>query len=67
VAGNQAHSHARVSTVEQVGLHHNSRPWLAVLSGCRTNDDIAAPYLHPDVSAIPYQSAFCSFRETRPD
>jgi hypothetical protein len=48
-------------------LYHDSRPRLAVVSRCRTNDDIAAVYLHPEVSAIPYQSASCSFLETSSD
>jgi len=30
-------------------------------------DDIAALYLHPDVSASPYQPASCSFLEARSD
>ena len=29
---NQAHRHARVSAVEQAGLHNDSRPRLAVVS-----------------------------------
>lgn len=67
MARNQAHHHARVSRVEQVGLYYDNWPWLAEVSGCRTNDDIAALYLHPDVSAIPYQSASRSFLETSSD
>ena len=66
MARNQANHHDLVSTVEQVGLHHDSRPRLAVVSRCSTNDDIAALYLHPDVSASSYQSASC-FVETSSD
>src|ERR1035437_2419093 len=67
MARNQAHRHARVSAVEEVGLDDHSRSRLAVVSRCRTNDHVAALYLHPDVSASPYQSASCSFLETSSD
>src|ERR1039457_5243002 len=56
MARNQTDHHTRVSAVEQVGLHNERRPRLTVFSRCRTNDDIAALYLHPEVSASPYQS-----------
>ena len=61
---NQARDNARVSAVEEIELHDDSRPRLAGISGRRTNDDIAALYLRPDVSANPYQSSSCSCLET---
>ena len=57
----------QVGAVEEVGLHDDGRPWLAVAAGCRTNHDIAALHRHPDVSARAYQSASRSFLEASSD
>ena len=67
MAGDQAHNHAGVNAVEQIGLYDGSQPRLAVVSGRRTDDDVATLHLHAETSAKPYQLASCSFLETSSD
>src|SRR5438105_2346041 len=56
-----------MSAVEKVGLDNHGGPGFTVISRRSADNDVAALYFHPEMSANSYQSCSRSFRETSPD